>query len=193
MKPDIAAQKDALRRHIKALLQEISAEELSRQTKLIIERVDSMLEWSRAKVILGFSPGKTEPDISSLLRAAISTGKIICLPQFDPLQATYCAARVNDLDADTVVGKYGLLEPKRNCEVTPFDKIDAVLVPGIAFDRMGKRLGRGGGWFDRMLPEIHGLKIGVTFGVQYVDAVPSEQHDAKMDCLATSEELIRWK
>lgn len=193
MKVNIAAQKEELRAQSKAFLRSISKTDLNLQSALIADRISAMPEWDRAKTILGFVPGNHEPDINKLLKEAISTGKRICLPQFNPIQTTYSAVLVSNPNTDLISGKYGVLEPKAGSEVIPFGKIDCVLVPGLAFDSTGGRLGRGGGWFDRMLAEIRGLRIGVAFSVQLVGNVPVESHDIRMDCLVTAEELIRAK
>lgn len=193
MKVNIAAQKEELRAQSKAFLRSISKTDLNLQSALIADRISAMPEWDRAKTILGFVPGNHEPDINKLLREAISTGKRICLPQFNPIQTTYSAVLVSNPNTDLISGKYGVLEPKAGSEVIPFSEIDCVLVPGLAFDSTGGRLGRGGGWFDRMLAEIRGLRIGVAFSVQLVGNVPVESHDIRMDCLVTAEELIRAK
>ena len=193
MKVNIAAQKEELRAQSKAFLRSISKTDLNLQSALIAERISAMPEWDRAKTILGFVPGNHEPDINKLLREAISTGKRICLPQFNPIQTTYSAVLVSNPNTDLISGKYGVLEPKAGSQVIPFSEIDCVLVPGLAFDSTGGRLGRGGGWFDRMLAEIRGLRIGVAFSVQLVGNVPVESHDIRMDCLVTAEELIRAK
>ena len=193
MKVNIAAQKEELRAQSKAFLRSISKTDLNLQSALIADRISAMPEWDRAKTILGFVPGNHEPDINKLLKEAISTGKRICLPQFNPIQTTYSAVLVSNPNTDLISGKYGVLEPKAGSEVVPFSEIDCVLVPGLAFDSTGGRLGRGGGWFDRMLAEIRGLRIGVAFSVQLVGNVPVESHDIRMDCLVTAEELIRAK
>lgn len=193
MKVNIAAQKEELRAQSKAFLRSISKTDLNLQSALIADRISAMPEWDRAKTILGFVPGNHEPDINKLLKEAISTGKRICLPQFNPIQTTYSAVLVSNPNTDLISGKYGVLEPKAGSQVIPFSEIDCVLVPGLAFDSTGGRLGRGGGWFDRMLAEIRGLRIGVAFSVQLVGNVPVESHDIRMDCLVTAEELIRAK
>ena len=193
MKVNIAAQKEELRAQSKAFLRSISTTDLNLQSARIADRISAMPEWDRAKTILGFVPGNHEPDINKLLKEAISTGKRICLPQFNPIQTTYSAVLVSNPNTDLISGKYGVLEPKAGSEVIPFSEIDCVLVPGLAFDSTGGRLGRGGGWFDRMLAEIRGLRIGVAFSVQLVGNVPVESHDIRMDCLVTAEELIRAK
>ena len=72
-----------------------------------------------------------------------------------------------------------------SCPVVALPELDFVLVPGLAFDRTGQRLGRGKGFFDRMLSQVKGVTCGVTFDWQIVDQVPVEPHDIALDCLVT--------
>ncbi len=88
---------------------------------------------------------------------------------------------------DLAVGSYGIAEPTDEL-VTNYDCIDLVVVPGLAFDRLGQRLGRGKGYYDRLLPQIKAPKLGICFPFQLVDEVPSEPFDVRMDGVITLSE-----
>jgi 5-formyltetrahydrofolate cyclo-ligase len=83
----------------------------------------------------------------------------------------------------------GVLEPVGN-NFTDYRKINLVIVPGIAFDRQRNRLGRGGGYYDRFLPNIKASKIGVCFDFQLLDNIPTDEWDMKMDMVISENELI---
>lgn len=84
-----------------------------------------------------------------------------------------------------VLSKYGILEPSNEKEVQP-EAIDVVLIPGVAFDKDGYRLGYGGGFYDRLLPQLKDQpKIAIAFDLQLVDKVPREAHDTKVDTIIT--------
>lgn len=91
--------------------------------------------------------------------------------------------RVNDLSDDMRVGAFGIMEPKDGLEEVRVEDIDVFLCPGLGFDRKGGRLGRGKGFYDRMLihakPEA--VKIGVCFPFQIVENIFMEEHDVRMD------------
>lgn len=81
-------------------------------------------------------------------------------------------------------GCFGILEPDQHCDIFPKEKyvdIDMIMVPGVGFDCAGHRLGRGKGYYDRLLPFLNAVKVGVCFGFQLVDTIPVEPHDAVMD------------
>lgn len=83
---------------------------------------------------------------------------------------------------DLTAGAYGILEPTGE-PFTDYDSIDLAVIPGVAFDTAGRRLGRGKGYYDRLLPYIPATKIGVCFPFQLVEEVPSEPFDIRMDAV----------
>lgn len=86
-------------------------------------------------------------------------------------------------------GTFGIREPDANTarQVFPGED-DTILVPGLAFDRAGGRLGRGGGFYDRFLAQWpHARRVGVGFSIQLIDAVPREAHDAQVDAIVTED------
>ena len=98
----------------------------------------------------------------------------------DAATGAYVVKRVLSA-ADLRPGRFGVLEPGAECPVVPFSALDLVLVPGIAFDRAGNRLGRGRGFYDRMLAlSPDAVSCGVGFDGQVVARVPVEPHDVKL-------------
>ncbi len=81
--------------------------------------------------------------------------------------------------------------PEKTVEQTR-KNYDLVLVPGVAFDLRGYRLGRGGGFYDKLLPELKCTKIGIAFDMQVIEQLPHETHDAKVDFIITEKQLIRF-
>lgn len=88
-------------------------------------------------------------------------------------------------------GAFRVPEPPQTAFPVPPEAIQWALIPGVAFDVAGRRLGRGGGHFDRLLPSLACPKIGVVYREQVVEKVPAEAHDARVDAIAT-EEGLRW-
>jgi 5-formyltetrahydrofolate cyclo-ligase len=145
--------------------------------------------WRQAASILFFAPMPEELDVWPLLADALAAGKIVALPRFVPETAGYIACRIRNLDADLKVGYFGIREPASRALDAEMRQVDLILVPGVAFDLQGRRLGRGKGYYDRLLAAVSGNRCGVAFEEQIVDAVPSEPHDIRMDFLLTPS---RW-
>ena len=84
-------------------------------------------------------------------------------------------------------------EPASGCPEIPLEKFDLILVPGVAFDLSGNRLGRGKGFYDRILAEASGIKCGVCHDFQLLEKIPAEPHDAKVDFILTPARCVRRK
>jgi 5-formyltetrahydrofolate cyclo-ligase len=126
-----------------------------------------------------------EPNLWTLLNETLAANKMVALPCFDADNQIYHPRQVKDIHVEILSGKFGIREPAPTCVALPLDDLDLVLVPGLAFDAQGHRLGRGKGFYDRMLQDFRGKKAGIAFDEQIVDAVPAEKNDVKMDFVLT--------
>ena len=174
-------QKTILRKEMRERIKNLSEEERVKQSQNICRRILSSAQWKQAKSLLLYFPLEDEPDITSLFATGLSEGKRLHLPQYDPTAREYSIAPVRNLEKDTLAGKYGIREPI-TCPTGQKD-IDIILVPGLCFDATGARLGRGKGFYDRLLSQISGLKCGVCWeeGWLLKRLIPVEHHDARVD------------
>ena len=101
----------------------------------------------------------------------------------------YVACAVKEPGKELRTGQFGIREPIESCPELPLNRLDFVLVPGIAFDLQGRRLGRGKGYYDRLLAEVRGTTCGVAFDEQIVEELPVEPHDIHVNCILTP---TRW-
>lgn len=90
------------------------------------------------------------------------------------------------------IGAYSILEPTGH-SFTEYDRIDLCFIPGVAFDKEGNRLGRGKGYYDRLLPRIRAPKVGLCYECQFTECLPSEPHDVRMDYVITEERVLAVK
>jgi 5-formyltetrahydrofolate cyclo-ligase len=134
-----------------------------------------------------------ELDTRGVLAWALGEGKTVLVPVCMPKRAmAWSVLRHFDQLAPS---NFGVLEPRADArELVPPPADAPVLVPGIAFDRRGYRIGYGAGYFDRFLAHHAGLKIGLAYECQIIDAVPHEPHDVKMDMIVTERgiDTIDW-
>ena len=144
--------------------------------------------WRHADWILVFAPLRREPDIWPLVEEALLAGKSVALPRFHPPTGKYEACEVKNLQDDIASGHWSIREPRERCAVA-LNQLDLVLVPGVAFDLHGRRLGRGKGFYDQLLAAMSGTKCGVAFDQQIVREVPIEPHDVHVNCILTP---TRW-
>lgn len=131
-----------------------------------------------------------EVQTECLIIAALNQGKRVCVPLLGEKYGEMSAAEITSLD-DLLIGKYGLKMPDpAKTELISPEFIDLVIVPGVAFDRKGNRLGLGAGYYDRFLYEsIHSVSVGMTYEFQIVDNLPCEEHDIKMQYLISEKGL----
>ncbi|HTY88489.1 MAG TPA: 5-formyltetrahydrofolate cyclo-ligase [Candidatus Acidoferrum sp.] len=185
MAGSIVDAKAALRRQIGAGLAAMSPEKRAADSASICARLRELPVWKNSQSVLLFAPMPMEPDIWPLLAEALAAGKIAALPRFHAATRHYTAARVQELRSDIVSGHIGIREPAPQCPDIPLNYFDLVLVPGVAFDGQGNRLGHGKGYYDRLLAEVRGVRCGIAFGEQLTAAVPVGPADVRMDFILT--------
>ncbi len=147
----------------------------------------ALSQWQEASSVLLYAPLSGEPDFLNLLE------------EFPERKFFFPRIEKNELHlyrwfsgACWVTGRYDLQEPDpQEWRRTSIEEVDLALIPGLAFDQAGGRLGRGAGFYDRLLsaPEWRGFKVGVTWPWQMVAAVQREEHDVLMDVIITSETI----
>jgi len=184
-------QKAILRKEIRTVLQKISPAMRLSASAQIRTRLKEQPFWRDAASILFFAPIPDEVDVWPLLEETLAGGKIIALPRFDPGSNDYLACRVQNPQNEIGPGQYGIREPVAGCPEIPLERLGLILVPGVAFDPQGHRLGRGRGYYDRLLPEILGIKCGVAFDEQMVPKVPADRHDMRMDFILTPTQCVK--
>lgn len=168
--------------HVRRAMREL----ISEDSELAVREEPSLFP---AHAVLIYLPMPGELDISPIARKAWRAGKIVAAPRLNRADRSITPVRIRNFDADLVPvqGIRGLREPRLGLEEVPVDNLDLVLVPGLAFDRLGHRLGRGAGYYDRFLPRLsaHTKVVGVCHDHQIIDRVPTEPHDVRVHAILT--------
>jgi 5-formyltetrahydrofolate cyclo-ligase len=181
--------KAQLRQQVRAALARVSLAVRTVESLALCARLEPQVQSAHA--ILFFAPLPDELDVWPLLEKLLAAGKVCALPAFDDAVQFYSARRVKNLETDIATGKFGVSEPLAACPDIPLDRFDLVLVPGVAFDATGNRLGRGRGFYDRILAAASGVKCGVAYDFQLLEQVPAEPHDARVDFIFTPTRCVR--
>jgi 5-formyltetrahydrofolate cyclo-ligase len=182
-------QKAELRTQIRARLEKISPAARAVESIDLCARLK--MQMPSARVILFFAPLPDEPDVWPVLEESLALGMTCALPFFDAEKKTYGAKEIKKPATDIVTGKFSVREPAAGCAEIPPDKFDLILVPGMAFDLRGNRLGRGQGFYDRLLENCGGAKCGVGYDFQLLETIPSEPHDAKVGFILTPRRCVK--
>lgn len=190
--PVIGARKAALRTRMLAERAALPTTTREVASAAITRRLSTLAELVSAKSLLAYAAFGTEVDLREYLAAFLDGGRRLYLPWVDG-QALR-VGEIRDLDEDLAPGWRGVREPRpdRRRAADP-GALDAVVAPGVAFDRNRQRLGYGGGHFDRLLAGVRPgtFVVGVAFDVQLVDSVPVEVHDVAVDAVVTESGIIR--
>jgi len=187
-------EKSAIRREMRARRKALSPEAKAWAAGIVCDKilahpgVTAVLDPSDGRGALAvYLASPDEIDLTAVIKEMFSRGVTVVAPRWNG--KTYELAKLNSLiDADLREGPMGILEPK-DAEIFPPNEVAVWLVPGIAFTRDGKRLGYGGGWYDRLMAAAgkQATKVGVAYAFQIVDDLPIEPHDIRVDDVAVNE------
>jgi 5-formyltetrahydrofolate cyclo-ligase len=172
-----------------ALRRAVPPGEARRAGAEVARRLLALPELAGAARVALYAARPDELPTADLLEALRARGRATCFPRVGPDGGLEFAAA--DRFEDLAFGRYGVAEPKG--PATELGPGDAVVVPGLAFDGAGRRLGRGGGYYDRTFPAGRPgpFLVGVGYAFQRVDEVPAEAHDRRMDAVVTDAESLR--
>ena len=170
--------KQELRQEIRRLKQQHTGDD----SAAIIERLKQHPGLSHARTILLYSALSDEVQTLSLMDELVRQGKTVLLPKV--IDGSMMELRRYTGTKDLSLGAYGIMEPSGE-RCTDFAAIDVAIIPGMAFDNKGHRLGRGKGYYDRFLSLLtpKTIKIGLCFPWQQVNHVPTDENDITMDCV----------
>ena len=177
----LAHQKQQLRQQMKLLSQQADAAVREKESATLAEKLFLLPEWKKAQTILLYAPLIDEPDLLKILEEKKSRRFLFPCIQNEQLLLHEWKPHFR-----WIPNCYGIQEPDpKTWPLVPVEEVDLMLVPGMAFDRNGGRLGRGRGFFDRLLsqPECRARKIGIAWSWQLVEQVPREHFDVPMDAV----------
>lgn len=170
----------------------ISLEEARRRSLLIVDYLLGLPEFKSAGSVALYSPARGEVLTDRIFKAASTQGKDVYFPKSDAVDNSILFFKVETLE-ELSPGLYGILEPDGGGDKAKAKDIDLIIVPGVAFDHTGMRLGYGKGFYDRELTDVSSSKIALAFESQILDeALPCEPHDVKMDMLITERGVERF-
>jgi 5-formyltetrahydrofolate cyclo-ligase len=160
--------------------------------RAIVAALSGRADFNAAARLLLTLPFGSEWDSRALVATALARRKIVALPRVNTATHELEFGIVADLDRDVAPGYQGIPEPRAHCPPVAIRTVDWVLVPGVAFDDAGRRVGYGGGYYDRLLPSLPAAvpRIAGAFDLQLVARVPSDAHDIAVDAIVTEKRTI---
>jgi 5-formyltetrahydrofolate cyclo-ligase len=190
--PALREAKRRLRDRVLAARDALAPDVRAAESRSIAQRIAELQSFRDARTVLLTLPFRSEWDTRPLLDDALARGAAVVLPRVNESDRMIELHRVSDPVADLATGYRGITEPRSSLPRVNPGEIDWILVPGVAFDVAGQRLGYGGGYYDRLLPLLprRTPRIAGAFEIQFVDAIPAAPHDLKVDAVATGSRLV---
>ncbi|GFR34985.1 5-formyltetrahydrofolate cyclo-ligase [Thermobrachium celere] len=181
--------KSELRSKLIEVRKKLSKEDVEARSRKVVENILNWDVFNRCSVVMLYSSYRNEVDLDYIADELIRINKTVVYPK--SIKETYDIVPYKvDSKSQLIKGAYGILEPI-STEKIDKNLIDIILVPGVAFDKMGYRLGYGAGYYDRFLKDYKGIKAGVCYDFQIVEDVYRDDHDVKMDYLVCEREILK--
>jgi 5-formyltetrahydrofolate cyclo-ligase len=179
--------KASLRKLVAEARDGLTPEERLTKSREIENRLFRLPEFIGSSVIMFFASFRSEVDTVPMMRRALAEGKRVVLPKIQGKNLVLFEIR--DFDKDISSGTWGIPEPHENNRIA-LDAVDLMIVPGLAFDERGNRLGYGAGFYDRLLASFTKTTVALAFEVQMVSEVPAAKHDIAIKKIMTEKRVI---
>lgn len=185
--------KKHLRKQMRQTLAAIPAAEAAAKSLAAAGKLVGLPEFAAARTVMAFLSVPGEIDTTEIVLAAWRAGKTVLVPKVDMAPRRMLPLEICSLDSGLAQSSYGIREPIGG-KPWPVETIDFIVVPALAYDRRGHRLGRGAGFYDRFLgqPQRRAVACGLGFCEQLVDELPVQEHDCPLDLLVTDREVVRY-
>jgi 5-formyltetrahydrofolate cyclo-ligase len=189
----VKEKKRGIREKISITLSELSESELAYKTKAVENRLFEFANFFESKIVLLYVNNVNEVNTELIIEKSLKLNKIVILPAINTKNHEIKLLKIDDVKTGLKVGSRGILEPDaEKCKVVPVECIDIAIIPGIAFDEKGSRIGSGDGYYDRLIPQlpITARKVGIAFEDQIIKQIPTESHDRHVDIIITEKRII---
>ena len=181
---ELSADKPALRLRLKELRDGIPASLRAERSRAMADLLWELPLYGQSKTVLFYAPIRSEVDLLPLAERALTEGKEVAFPISHTESFTLTFHRITEME-QLRTGAYGIREPDSSCpQITDLSEA-LCLVPALAFDLRGYRLGYGKGFYDRFLADFNGISLGICFGDCLVSRLPRGMYDRKVDLILT--------
>jgi 5-formyltetrahydrofolate cyclo-ligase len=190
---EIQKTKADIRKEIAAAIAKLSVGALAEKTSLIENRLFDFANFIEAKIALLYVDNQNEVRSAGIIRRAFDHNKIVVLPLVKTETKKFKLFKIDHFERDLKPGPNGILQPDpEKCRTVPIDCIDIAIIPGVAFDEKGGRIGLGVGYYDRLIPHlpVTTRKVALALEIQIIPQAPIESHDKHVDIIITDKRII---
>jgi 5-formyltetrahydrofolate cyclo-ligase len=185
--------KDEIRSNIAKTLAALSGREIEEKITRIENGLFEFANFLEANIVLLYINSTSEVNTLKIIERCLNYKKIVILPAFNTRKYNMKLMKIDDINTDLIPGPRGILEPDSSrCNVVPIECIDIAIIPGVAFDEKGGRIGSGDGYYDRLIPKlsITTRKVALSFENQIISQIQMESHDKYVDIIITEKRII---
>ncbi len=185
--------KQTIRKHLIEKRKNNRTEFIHKNSEHIKQKVIDLPVFKQTSHHLYYISYNGEVHTHDLIKEAYHFNKTVYVPISNTTNHTLTISKLTDFN-DLIPSSYGILEPKKEKQqLIAADRIDLIIVPGVAFDRSGNRIGQGGGYYDWLLKHSKATSIALAFDFQILDRIPTKDHDQPVDIIVTETEVIHCK
>lgn len=183
--------KSIIRKDILSLRNKLKKEEKNKSDEIIFDLLVKSSMYKKANKIYIYISYNNEVDTNRIIKYSLNNNKIIYVPKINLQNKTMKAVRIHNF-SELIVNKYGILEPsivdKNNIGLD----FDLIIMPGVAFDKDGNRIGYGGGYYDKYISHLSKdiNKVALAYSFQLVNNIEAEEHDIKVNYIITDKKII---
>ncbi|MCK4261610.1 5-formyltetrahydrofolate cyclo-ligase [bacterium] len=188
-----SVEKNRLRKEMLGRRSSLSLQAVIEKSNLIRKNLFALPQFGVAKVVMFYVAKDNEVRTGEMIKESLRMGKTVAVPITRVKERNLVPSLLTDYDLELAPGTYRILEPKEEY-IRPIlpQEIDLVIVPAVAFDHRGSRLGFGGGFYDNFLRQVppKTIRIGLAFQLQMVEGLPSQEKDEGVNIIVTEEGVL---
>jgi 5-formyltetrahydrofolate cyclo-ligase len=193
VKRDIREEKQLIRDNHISFIENLSAEELDELNKKLEAQLFDFANFLEARIVLFYVNYKYSVSLKSIIQKSFEMEKIIALPVFNEKLKVFNIYKIDDYKNDIIKKDGGILIPNKDkCKIVPMDSLDIAIIPGMAFDEKGGRVGTGKRTYDRLVPKLPNTirKVAICYENQIIPSVPTSSHDKSIDIIVSEKRVI---
>ena len=190
---NLKEKKGEIRKSVLAKRNALKKKEHAKKSMQIMEHLFDFANFLEAKTVLFYLSTKSEVATDDMIRRAMEHKKAVTVPLVDIKERDIIPYKIEGLEQDVAPGYQGIREPIiHRCKQVPVEYINLAIIPGIAFDERGGRIGHGTGFYDKLIPKLDATtrKVALAFECQIVPQIPMEPHDRYIDIIITEKRTI---
>ena len=190
---ELQKTKQEIRDDITDNLGSLPKAEYDEKTSGIENRLFEFANFLESNIVLLYVNNTNEVSTQRIVQRSLDIRKIVVLPAFNPEKRSIELMKIDSYTADLIPGPRNIVQPDPDrCKAVPIESIDIAIIPGVAFDEKGGRIGSGEGYYDRLIPKlsITTRKVALAVEDQIVPQVPIDSHDKHVDIIITNRRII---